>query len=335
MPFIDPAPDEKESLRAIVYRVLRGNIDSGVLPPGTLLTESGLANKLLLSREPVRWSLQQLHAEGVLERQQRGFLIAGAARAPGGAIPALHIPEAMQALIRGRTEWQKIWDLVLDDLIACMPFGRYKVVEVTMAAHYGVSRTVTRDILGRLESMRLIEREGRSQCYLRQLTPELMSELYAVRRLLEPTALLLAAPFHQREMLERMREELLDAERDPTAPTAADVSRYEEDLHVRATEDCPNGTLVDSLRQSQMLLLATNRLVPLYLGMQSIEPFFAEHRLVVELLLSGAPESAACALDAHLQGGSRRLVQRLTELRKSQPNVPSYLLGVGSSQPQN
>ncbi len=32
-----------------------------------------------------------------------------------------------------------------------MPFGRYKIIELTMADYHGVSRTVTRDLLGRLE----------------------------------------------------------------------------------------------------------------------------------------------------------------------------------------
>jgi DNA-binding GntR family transcriptional regulator len=270
-----------------------------------------------------------LETEGVIVRDEtRGYLVGGGPRAPGRVIPALDISSATLELFRGRTEWQKIWDRVQDDLIACMPFGRYKVVEMTMATYYGVSRTVTRDLLARLETLGLIEREGRSQCYLRQLTPELMTELYEVRCLLEPAALLQAAPCHRKETLEHMRAELLDAEhRYPDVP-AADFASYEDHLHVASTEDCPNRSLLDAVRRSQMLVLATNRLIPLYLGMPSSEPFFAEHRLVVELLLNDAAEAAALALEAHLKSAVRKQHLRLAELRKHEPRVPPYLVAI-------
>ena len=92
-----------------------------------------------------------------------------------------------------------------------MPFGPFKINELAMAEYYGVSRTVTRDLLGRLEARGLVEKAGRSQCFLPELTAELMSDLYEVRRLLEPTALLDAAPHLARERLEGMREDLREA----------------------------------------------------------------------------------------------------------------------------
>ena len=228
-------------------------------------------------------------------------------------------------ILRGRAEWQKIWDRVQGDLIACMPFGRYKIVEMTMATHYGVSRTVTRDLLARLETLGVVEREGRSQCFLRQLTPALMSELYEVRRLLEPRALLNAADTHDRAELERIRDELLQAERRYPDVTASDFARYEDELHLGLTEDGRNRTLVGLLRQPQTLVLATNRLIPLYLGAPASEPFLAEHRLVVELLLNGAPESAAEALQAHLRSAERKQYVRLAALAKHEPIVLPYL----------
>ena len=75
-----------------------------------------------------------------------------------------------------------------------------------------------------------------------------------------------------------------------------------------------------------MLVLATNRLIPLYLGMPGSEPFFAEHRLVLELLLNGAPEAAALALEAHLRSAVRKQHLRLIELRAHRPVVPPYLV---------
>jgi DNA-binding GntR family transcriptional regulator len=318
---------EEPPLHAAVYRLVRTNIESGRLPPGTSLTEHWLSQELSLSRMPVGRALQRLERDGLLVRDgARGFVVGGAPRLTGSNRPELDIPDSAFDLVRGRSEWQKIWDRVQGDLVACMPFGRYKIVEMTMATHYGVSRTVTRDLLARLEILGLIERAGRSQCFLRQLTPELMSELYEVRRLLEPAALLQAAPFHKKEELARMRAELLEAEAHYPNVSASCFAAFEEDLHIRSTAACPNLSLVTLLRQTQMLVLATNRLIPLYLGMPGSEPFFAEHRLVLELLLNGAPEAAALALEAHLRSAVRKQHLRLIELRAHRPVVPLYLV---------
>ena len=313
-------------LHAMVGRLLRDNIESGRLPPGTPLTEYGLAQELSLSRVPVGRALLRLEEEGLLARDgARGYVVGGAPRLSGRERPELDIPEDALDLVRGLSEWRKIWDRVQGDLVACMPFGRYKIIEMTMAAHYGVSRTVTRDLLARLDTLGLVEREGRSQCYLRRLTPELMAELYQMRRLMEPAALMQAAPFHDRAMLERMRADLLAAEARYPDLSPDGFAKFEQDLHVDSTAACPNRTLVTLMRQTQTLILATNQLIPLYLGMPSAEPFFAEHRLVFELLLAGAPEAAALALEAHLKSAERKQYLRLAELQVHRPLVPPYL----------
>jgi hypothetical protein len=56
-------------------------------------------------------------------------------------MPLLDLSEVALQRVRGRPEWEKIWDQVESDLIGCMPFGRYKVIELAMADHYKVSRT--------------------------------------------------------------------------------------------------------------------------------------------------------------------------------------------------
>ena len=98
-----------------------------------------------------------------------------------------------------------------------------------------------------------------------------------------------------------MRADLLAAEARYPDFSPDGFAKFEQDLHLDSTAACPNRTLVTLMRQTQMLILATNQLIPLYLGMPSAEPFFAEHRLVFELLLASAPEAAALALEAHLE----------------------------------
>jgi len=323
----DSRRSDEMALHSTVYDIVRGNIETGRLRPGTLLNEHRLSRQLSVSRAPIARALQRLEADGLISRSQiRGYLVSGATQSTAREMPLLDLSEVALQRVRGRPEWEKIWDQVESDLIGCMPFGRYKVIELAMADHYKVSRTVTRDLLARFEARGLVQRIGRSQCYLRQLTPELMSNLYEVRTLLEPTALLRAAPHHQKNQLERMRQDLVDAQRRYPDVSVADLSRYENDLHIVSTEACPNRELLNFLRQSQMMVLATNRLIQLYLRMPQTEPFLAEHRLVIDLLLSGSPETAAIALEAHLRTAVRKQHARLADLKAHhQPIVPPYL----------
>ena len=139
--------------------------------------------------------------------------------------PILELPPDALGIVRGRAGWEKIWDQVEKDLVACMPFGRFKINELATAEYYGVSRTVTRDLLGRLEARNLAEKVGRSLRFLRELIPELMNDLYEVRRLLEPTALVSAAPRLSRPRIEEMRADLLRGEEKYPNVSAAEIAR--------------------------------------------------------------------------------------------------------------
>ena len=265
--------------------------------------------------------LQKLAADGVLVRlEQRGYRVPGAGLSAGGETPILELPPDALEIVRGRAGWEKIWDQVERDLVACMPFGRFKINELAMADHYGVSRTVTRDLLGRLEARNLVEKIGRSQRFLRELVPELMNDLYEVRRLLEPTALVNAAPRLSKPRLEEMRADLLRGEEKYPNLSAADIARYEDDLHVECTEACLNRPLIAALRQSQLPVLATNRLFQIYLGMPTLEPFLAEHRLVIELVLDNAPEFGR---GRPRRPSSQRRAQAANEAERPQGPPPS------------
>jgi DNA-binding GntR family transcriptional regulator len=318
--------DDDLSLSTVLYQSVRANIESGRLPAGMIVNEHRLARQLSVSRAPINRALQRLAADGLIIRNAaRGY------RVPGESsllrqMPLLELSAETVEILRGRAGWEKIWDQVESDLVGCMPFGPFKINELAMAEYYGVSRTVTRDLLGRLEARGLVEKAGRSQCFLPELTAELMSDLYEVRRLLEPTALLNAAPHLARDRLEEMREDLREAERKYPDLSAADIARFEDDLHIECTQACPNRSLISALRQSQLPVLATNRLFQIYLGMPVLEPFLAEHRLVIELMLNDAPDAAGAALDAHLRSAVRKQHGRLKELKAHhRPTVPPYL----------
>lgn len=318
---------EDQSLHLAVYRVVRDNIEDRVLLPGMLLGESSLAAQFAISRVPVARALRALAAEGLVHKVPgSGFRVAGLAGQQVEETPHLVIPPSVQELAHGRAGWSRIYEQVERELVACMPFGRYKIVELTMAEFHGVSRTVTRDLLARLEERGLIERAGRSQCFLPELTPQLMRDLYEVRRLLEPAALRSAFPLIEPATLFAMRDALVDAESRYPDVGIEELDRFETDLHVRIVDSSLNRRLIAALRASQLPLLATNYLLKHYLGAPSEEPFLGEHRLIVELLIQGAPDAAASALEAHLLSALGKGLSRLAALRAShQPDAPPYL----------
>ncbi len=62
---------EKESQADVAYRLLKGLILDGALPAGTQLLESEAAERLEMSRTPVREAMVRLRQEGIVEIRPR------------------------------------------------------------------------------------------------------------------------------------------------------------------------------------------------------------------------------------------------------------------------
>ena len=96
------------------YERIREAITSGVLTPGTRVTERALAQELGISPTPVREALRRLEQEGLLERKgARGIYVA--------QLPTSTLSEMLylQALLRGaaaRLAAQKLTDDQLQEL---------------------------------------------------------------------------------------------------------------------------------------------------------------------------------------------------------------------------
>jgi DNA-binding GntR family transcriptional regulator len=72
-----PAPELGFSRAELVYRSIKGLIRDGGFPPGQRLKEAELADRLGVSRTPVREALSRLMADGLLTlHPMRGFAVA-------------------------------------------------------------------------------------------------------------------------------------------------------------------------------------------------------------------------------------------------------------------
>lgn len=308
-----------ERLYEIIEKVLRGYIVDGRLPAGLVLLEGPIAQLFETSRAPVQKALRLLSKEGLIQRfEGRGYVIP--ADDPDFAPlrmdireAGLVIPREIGLALRPQVSWQRIYAQAQRDLAGAAAFGRYHINEARMADYFGVSRTVVRDTLGRLNERGIVHKTARSRWVTGPLTAAATREMYEIRKLLEPAALLLAAPDLDHGTLSVMLDQLQSLEVDQAPLTPELLYQLDRHLHVDQILSMKNNRLVLTIRQNQLPLL-TNQIFHEYLGTSDASATLIEHRLIVEHLLRDAPDAAAAALVAHLNAALRRSLARLKVL---------------------
>jgi DNA-binding GntR family transcriptional regulator len=299
----------------LVERVLRDNIASGRLPEGLVLLEGPIAELLQTSRAPVQKALQKLETDGLVRRfDGRGYLVGGVPREVPplrmdlrslGLAVAVDVDEALQS----RGSWERISLAVEEAVAACLVFGEYRIIETEIAEHFHVSRTVVRDVLGRLQERGLVRKNQSSHWVAGPLTARSIRERYELRRILEPAALLAAEGRPDRDAMTTLRDKVAAAEDGGDA----DFARWEEmenafiDLCVLTV---PNGQLSEAIRHNLLPLRAANRLLG-HLGLPSDRAAISETRIVLDLLLNDAVRSAAEFWRDHLDMAVQRSIARL------------------------
>ncbi|MBY5968183.1 GntR family transcriptional regulator [Halomonas denitrificans] len=316
---------------AMIQDSLRDAIRSGRVAPNQVLLEGPLARLFGTSRGPVRKALELLHEQGVISRfEGRGFV---ATPHPGAVSPArepltaerLGLCDDQAPVVDTRPAAERIYAEVEEAVATCLAFGHFRIVETTLSEHYGVSRTVAREVLGRLRSQRLIEKDRHSHWLAGPLTAQAVAEDYEIRILLEPAALKASGPHLARDELEAMQarvQQLIDA---PEQQSAATLARLEQDLHQHCLRHYRNRKAGEMIAQSQLPVIV-NRMFFQVLGVPSDEPLLVEHKLVIDHLLYGAFDAAASSLQSHLQAAAERTRRRLKVLSVfPEPELPPYL----------
>ena len=313
----------------IVQDWVKGNIAAGLLHDGTRLTVAAVADRLELSRSPVKRGLELLTVAGHLTRDERfGYIVGnGTQAAPNAAnLFALPLPDLAPATgALARTGWERILDEVAEVTAACIPFGIYTISETGIGTHFGVSRTVTREVLSRLQERGAIGKDRASHWVAGPLSARMLDDEYALRRLLEPAALVAAASA-LRTQLPGMQARLAKA--GPNCPPE-DIDLIEADLHDTCLTYQPNRRLaavLTHLRSGRRV----NRLFATHVVQHDESALLTEHRLVLDHLALGDGEGAAAALRHHLDADHARTRERLKVLSVFEdPVVAPYLTRVG------
>ncbi|MHA1564281.1 MAG: GntR family transcriptional regulator [Alphaproteobacteria bacterium] len=317
-------------LYQVACSVLRHHIEERRLPPGLILLEGRIADAFAMSRAPVRRALALLCDEGLIHRYNgRGYLVGPLST---DVVPrsgdlrdfGLALPKPLAQSI-GSFTWERIYTEVETQVVNCIPFGTYRVLESGICEHYSVSRTVAREVLNRLRDRALIEKDRHSHWTAGPLTSHALTEHFEMRCLLEPAALLSVADGLDRTMLIAMRDRLAAAEADLANITPGLIDAFEEDLHVTCLQKASNQRLVTTIIQSQ-LPFVTNSLFRRHINVETGGSVLPEHRIIFEHLIMGAPQAAAAGLLAHLQASRSRTKARLKVLSLiPEPETTLYL----------
>ena len=311
------------------FEILAAQIERGTVPPGTRLYESAIAEQFRISRAPARQALAELERAGLVARGAgRGYLVQ-----PGRGEPAtISAADTGQVVpLLSASSWERIYQEVEEEIVARISFAGWRVNEAKLARHYDVSRTVARDVVGRLQQRGVVRKDERSRWYAPALTPDHIGELYELRWILEPVALAKAAPRLPAGFLSAMRTRIEDAMANARTLEGSTLDQLEEEMHVRLLGFCDHRTLLQAIAQPQSLLIAHRFLYRWTVRLFETEPFLPEHMEIVERLERGRVREATAALDHHLRVSRDRAIARVDLIvREFKAEDLPYLERLGS-----
>jgi DNA-binding GntR family transcriptional regulator len=308
----------------LIADVLRNNIASGGLPQGYVLLEGPIADLMQSSRAPVQMALRILEDEKLISRfDGRGFVVGVETVPVRGDISDLdlQISGEVDEALQSRGMWQLVYDQVEEAIASSLIFGEFRIIETELGEHLGVSRTVVRDVLSRLSERGLIRKNQSSHWIAGPLTAQSVRERFAIRSILEPAALKLAAPhidYAEVGRLARNTENPVDEE---------------EDFEVALMETCiakaQNVELISVIRSIQLPLNAANRALT-RLGLPRDRFAADEYRSLFGLIERRLIDPAADYLENHLKLMAQKSLARLkivAVVSESEHQVP-YLTKV-------
>jgi len=317
-----------------VSQLLRKALADGSIPEGLVLLEGPVAEILSVTRTPVRKALLALEEEGLVSRFDGRGYTAGAA----GAEPRrIALDAAMLGVddgagpVRKTLGWEAIYDEVERNVVHLSVFDSYRVNELELARHFNVGRAVARDVLLRLESLGLLEKDERMRWAIKPLDATRLNHLYELRWLLEPTALRGGVQVTPPEELQRLTGNLQRAMAAYPKITRIALDDLEHDLHVSLLSRCPNADLLQSLQRTHCVLTLSKHVLGESAPMPRSDPFMSEHLAILESAAGGDIGHAEGLLRKHLEDSCLKVIQRVDRLRETYatPALPYIARGTG------
>lgn len=269
----------------LVDRIVR-LIHDDALPLGSRLSENRLAERLAVSRSPVRAALHQLAASGVLEFQpNRGMALV--------AMPA-PVAEPCKTV---RSE---------DELLVRIARDRYKIglnedlSENSLIRRYGVPRQVVRSALMSMQNLGMVERKpGYGWRLLDHWDQAARAESYTLRRLIEPAAILqpgfALAPEWIAAMRARHEAQLVQPWNETSSIAFFEMN---SDYHEGIAQASGNRHFLAAIRRLNQMRRFSN-----YYwrhGFDRAEANHVEHMAILDRIEAGEMDIAAALMRRHL-----------------------------------
>lgn len=287
---------------------LAAEISAGVLAPGARLTEMAVAGRFGISRTPVRQALAELERLGFVSRvPSHGYEVLAPRQTLAAAFPQADTEEAH---IHFLPSWELLYPEIEIEIVSRTSLAPWRINEAVLARHYGVSRTVARDVVARLQQRGIVEKDERGRWFAPALTARHIDQLYELRWTLEPLALEKAVPRLPEGLLARLRGRV-EAAMDAVETDGATLDALEQDLHVDLLGHCDNDALMRALGLPQALLVAHHFLYRWTSELFDTEPFLPEHLAIFERLEAGDIAGAKAALVSHLMISRERAMLRI------------------------
>lgn len=301
----------------IVRDLLARNITAGTLPEGTRLFVAAVADRLAVSRSPVKRALELLAQEGLVRQDAAlGYVVGQDATAqplrPNLHLIDLHLPgKTSEALVLPR--WEEILGRVERELMHAIPFGIYQISETGLCDHFSVSRTVIREVLARLHERGVISKDRASHWIAGPLSARMLDHLHDIRRIVEPAALGQVVGMLEPQSILTMRARTDHALESGQTLAEPDLEQIETDLHETCLAPLANPRMMQVVRNSQLSFIV-NKLFATHVVRHDETAMLLEHRLVLDHLAIKDGAGAAAAMRHHLDADHQRTRERLKVL---------------------
>ena len=306
---------------ALVLRIaaeIRQKIQTGKLPLGAHLSAQKVADEFNVSRSPAREALVLLSEQNILEQlPNRGFFVLELVQDPS------HIHDEVLPL----EEPDEYYRLSEDWLNNAIP---NEVTEQFLRTRYNLTKAQVIDILNRAAKVGWAEpKPGYGWRFLDVAkTPETLEQIYKVRSLIEPAALLESTYHHDLSKLQRLKKEQQDMLNGGIDNLPADVLlkngiRFHEELIKLSGNPLYHMILVQMNNMRRLIE---------YRSMIDRKRLFkqcAEHIRMIELVEQGNNLEAAHLMKQHLSGSFAHK-SPILKLRPESAEANRSVSGIGT-----
>jgi len=328
-PIGQPGPIDS-SMQSRIYEVIKLLISEGQIRPGQYLQQVQIVKAFGVSRSPARIVLNQLRDAGLVQVDSTNrFVVAG--RSKKGDVG--QIATLDKVLLNPAPRWEPIYAKVESDLCMRILFRPVRFTEERLAEHFGVSRTVAREVLGRLHNRGLVSKTRTGRWIAEQMSLDRALELCEVRHLLEPHALIQSIPNIPRASLLRMEKSLRFAAKRVNKLDSKAVEVLDNELHTDLLSHCRNKELLRMIETTHILFSANRYIQDVYHGVNTNEfvGMIEQHLAILHHALKGDLDQAAEAMRFHLQYASDIWSNRYNFLSAlPQPDLPPYFTEISN-----